>query len=61
MHDGLNRVIDLVEVTTRELTMQSARIKESWGRGAKAAPFVEIVKANCPVLGVALFRFEETH
>ena len=61
MHDGLDRVIDLVEVTTRELAMKSARIEESWGRGAEAAPFVEVVEADRPVLGVRLFSLEEAH
>ena len=41
--------------------MQSPRIEESWGRGAKAASFVEVVEADDPVLGIRLFRFEKTH
>ena len=41
--------------------MKSTRIEESWGRGAETATFVEVVKANDPVLGIRLFSLKETH
>ena len=61
MHDGLDGVIDLVEVAARELGVEGAGVEERRGGGAEAAAFVEIVEADDPVFGVRFLGLEKSH
>jgi len=61
LHDGLDGVIDLVEVAGGELAVEGAGVEESGRGGAEFAAFIEVVKADDPVLGVRFLGFEESH
>ena len=61
LHDGLDGVIDLVEVAGGELAVEGAGVEESGRGGAEFAAFVEVVKADDPVFGVGFLGFEEAH
>ena len=61
LHDGLDGVVDLVEVAGGELGVEGAGVEEGGRGGAEAAAFVEIVEADDPVFGVGLLGTEEAH
>lgn len=61
LHDGFDRIIDFVEVAARKLAVECAGIKERGSARTKATAFVQIVKADDPVLAVAGFFEEEAH
>ena len=61
LHDGLDGVIDLVEVAGGELAVEGAGIEQGGGGGAEAAAFVEVVEAGDPLLAVLGLGLEEAH
>ena len=60
-HDGLDGVIDLVEVAGRELAVEGAGVEQRRGGRAETAAFVEVVEADGPVLATAFLLLEEAH
>ena len=60
-HDGLDRVVDLVEVAGGELAVERAGIEERRGRAAEAAGLIERMEADDPFLAVLRLLEEETH
>ena len=61
LHDGLDGVVHLVEVAGGELGVEGAGIEKGGRGGAEAAAFVEIVKADDPLLALGFLVFKETH
>ena len=61
LHDGLDGVIDLVEVAGGKLAVEGAGIEQGGCGRAEAAAFVEIVEADDPLLAVLGLGLEEAH
>jgi hypothetical protein len=61
VHNGLDAVVDLVEIARRELGVQCARVEKRRRGGTETTALVKIVETQGVALAIFFLVMEETH